>query len=260
MKAHILLEPDPALWPGRKVRAQSIIETFKALGYEVLTYGPDEKDINHKIINPSDAENLETQLGILNGYHAVMNEHLMDAMSPQVTQGDLIVATEGWLDLGFRGLLEVERGKFKGATVIEYGIDYLDSFAPVRIFSSRHCLSSTSSDGKPRTNWIFSPMYIPVGEISLFELPIYDEESHPFRLDHLYAAGRGVPTVAPDWGVWAETVANGYTGMLYRTPKGKIKAEEAAIKISAQTVQASITTRYNIKLAAAWCGNFIRGI
>lgn len=260
MRAHILLEPDPALWPARQERLFSVAEVLKALKYEPITYGPDSKEINFPLTAPADAENMETQLGVKNGHHAIFNEKVLGVLAANIKEKDIIIATEGWQETSFRGLLDATKGKFQGLPVIEYGIDYLDSFAAVRIFSSRHCLSCTSSDGKPKQDWIYAPMYIPVQKVSMFELPVYDEDSHPFRLTHLYAAGRGVPTVAPDWGIWAETIANGHNGVLYRTPKGRINAEEKAIKIQAQIVQAFISARYSLKLAATWVDKFLQGL
>jgi hypothetical protein len=234
-------------------------KVLSEVGFTVKTYGYKEADV--QILDTSKADNLETQYGSKSGAQDYMAAHLYKSLAGKVTTGDLIIVTEGWQYRCFRGMEELDKGKIYGAPVVEFWIDYSDSFAKWRVFSSRFAMANAAGfDGRWRPEWIWAPIYVPEKSINLFSLPVYDEKSDSFKLEHLWSMAEGIPCLAPDWGVWAETVVSGVTGLLYRTEAGKKKASDKILTMDPSKVQAWVRANYSLRNATAYCAAFLKGI
>lgn len=256
---HILTEVEPSLVKSRQSRLDAIKAVLIQVGFDIKTYGHNNTD--NPIIDGSKADNLETQYGSKSGAQDYISTSLYSSLSSKVTKGDLIIVTEGWQHRCFRGMEELDKGRIHGVPVVEFWVDYPDSFAKWRVFSSRFAMANAAGfDGCWKPNWIWAPIYVPEKSINLFSLPVYDETSDAFKLEHLWNMAEGIPCLAPDWGVWAETVVSGVTGLLYRTESGKKKASDKILTMDPSKVQQWVRSNHSLRNAAAYCTSFLKNI
>jgi len=257
---HLLLEVDSAKAAARAKRADNLKTLLTKLEFPIKTYGPAGSDV--VLTDSAKASNLETQVGSASGNRDVFSSKILGEIEKNVKAGDLIILTEGWQANGFHGLPDAYGGKIKGAPLVSMWIDGAGWGSKYSVFTSRFCMAHAAwVDPQWHPNWIYAPPYIPVGtEVDWFDTPIYDEKSDPFGLVHLEKMALGVPTVAPDWGVWAETVVPGVNGYLYRTKEGREKWSREAIKIKPERIKNFIKERYSLEQAVAHCGKFLRGL
>lgn len=258
MLCHLLLEADPALVASRKRRNEALQDVLKALGFSLRTYGDPSCEVSYS--SPETASNLETQHGSVNGTHDVFAAKMFGDIRTHIKSGEVVVATEAWHAKCFRGLQAGTKGLVNGSPLIEAWIDYPDSFARWRIFNSRAAMMSAAVEPGWNPDWIWAPPYIKKQEFNLFSLPVYDQTSNPFGTDHLWAMAEGVPCIAPDWGIWAETVTNHINGVLYRSADGRAAAEDEAAMLASERIRNSVVEKYSIDKAVAWCRAFFEHV
>lgn len=128
--AHLLSGLD-----DREERLASMQTVLSQLGFVVKSYGYDVCDETH-------AFNAESQLSVRNG----MQTSYCDKMAANLRSlppGDVVIATADWHHLIFRGLLNLNDGRYEGTPVVELWVDYPGSFANWRVFSSYFILGYT---------------------------------------------------------------------------------------------------------------------
>jgi hypothetical protein len=229
---------------ARLMRMRSVLA---AMDYEPVLLGPN-------LVTPRVVESLQTQYGSddpeYNGYGYVARPILTRAR-----KGDIIIATEQWhCDYVFRGVLEAGDGRWNGIPVIELWIDYKNPMCRFRVFASeyhrmRTCIWQEREEWTE--DWIVGyPAYPPAESVE--ESEIFDaEKRQKHDLHHLEAMRQGIPVLAPNWGIWRETVEHGVTGVLYQSAVGKPAAEDFAYKLPSATVSKYTCERFSVEEAVA---------
>jgi hypothetical protein len=227
---------------NRSERLQNMILLFRALGYECRSHGTDAVD-------KSRAENLETQMNAKNGRQATYSDAVIPYLKG-LPKGDLIIATEPWHSIIFRGLLVLNQGRFDNTPVVEMWVDYPNSFATYRVFNSYFALAVAAGQTNSLNhdpNWIMAPPYIPIGPIQSGGYASAD--SLPCGVAHLGAMAQGVPVIAPDWGAWRETIRHGETGLLYRTEEGRLYCTGEIEQLDREVVRSYVKTYCSLDAA-----------
>lgn len=230
------------------------------LGYKVEIYGRD-------LCDETRASNLETQLGLTNGWQTDFADRIHAKLKGQLSVGDLIIATEAWHSYCFKGILDFHRGKYAtpacAIPVVELWIDYNDSFAWYRVFATRYAMySKASSEDRLRwvPDWITAVPYYNASVTPEALISCKEHTSDPFSLIHLEDSRKGVPICAPDWGAWHETVCHGVSGMLYRTDEGRRKALDKATDLSAESIAGWVHTTFSLQKASDQLNGYLRRI
>ena len=226
--------------PQRQARYQALSAVLQHLGFTVKALGR-EPDSAERALN------LETQLGIKNGYLATLSERVL--MGLEYQPGDLILATEAEHANVFNGLLEGTGGKVKDTPVLELWNDYGSGYARWRAYSSYSALAfAAGSFGRCEPEWCVLPPYVPVakaaGSLDVFETRTL------LGTDFLFAMAQGCPVVAPDQGAPGELVQHGLTGILYRSPAGQAAAQEAAQLLPSAPIKAWVAQSFPLQAAA----------
>lgn len=254
MKCVVMAEADGSRFGEREPRLYGILDVLRQLGWEPAVCGPKHPLVQVELGNAKRAENLETQMGAADGWRADYRSKFMTHLHQHEKDYKLIVATEAWHQTCFRGLSE---RLYRGIPLVEFGIDYPGSFAVLRVFFSRWAMASAAGAARWNEHWIYTP---PPG-VALEPVPprinSFDENSGAFSLNHLYDGLKGVAAVAPDWGIWAETVVPGKTGFLYRTKEGREKAEKNAAQLVPGDIAEHLRTKYPAAATVAWCKGFM---
>lgn len=251
---HLLSDVNEQAQTERFDRLRRMIQVLEFCGHEVQLYG-------RGICNEERVLNLETQVGARNGWHTDFSDKLGNALKEKLSKGDLIVATEAWQALCFRGLLDIQGGKFMDTPVVEMWIDYQHSFAQHRIFSTRFVRDFTAGYANDGTyeRWISAwPYYdLTSGPSEKFG-PVECGKDSPFSLQHMELTRVGLPVVAPDWGSWGETVEHGISGILYRSAAGHAKAQAQAIQLDQRAVMDWVATTFTLTNAVKQVAGFLK--
>lgn len=176
----------------------------------------------------------------------------------QAVSGDVIIATESWHQSVFRGLLGVS---WEGPPVLEVWIDYIDSFAPWRAFSTEYCRSCTlgvnRSNRKWNERWIVAyPYFKKHSEISSLE--IFEDNSDGMDLAHVDYLLKGIPVLAPDWGAFVETITHGKAGMRYKSPQAREYARNRIVEIPSASVIETTMERFTLEQAKMTLDAFLK--
>lgn len=233
--------------PWRKERVERMVAVLNHTGYTCRTLGKE-------ICSETDIYNMDTQTSGKDALLYDFSNKLEALLKQESNRGDFIVATEAWQAACFKGLLKANNGKFAGLPVVELWIDYLNSFAVHRIFASRYTMYVTAvmqNQEGWQSNWITAKPYFTRIDPELEDVADSDEHTVSFVSKMI----SGIPTVAPDWGVWHEHIAHGVSGILYRTKEGQINAHKHAEMMNKNEVIAYAQERYSLQAAA---GELIR--
>lgn len=248
---HILSNLDEQAEP-RSARLARMAVVLKNLGFESAIHG-------RELCDEFRSMNLETQGGVSNGLVTDYSDHVMERLC-EAPKGDIIIATESWHGLIFKGLLDANGGKLERAPVIELWIDYPDSFARYRVFSSRFALAATAgAQNKLNWNmdWVYARPFFQAAVTHESALGTKEFKDDPFSTSHLEAGCKGVPVVAPDYGIWAETIAYDTTGMLYRSPEGREMAMNRANALPGQGIVDWINVNFSFEAAGLAIAKFM---
>jgi hypothetical protein len=248
-KAYLLLD---AASP-RVDRLMRMAEVLHSLEYEPeIVEWPDERVVN----------SLDTQYGTDYPEYAAY-AYVARIDLKRACKTDLIVATAPWHADIFRGLDKEERGHFYGAPIIELWVDYPESFARFRVFASECYRMWAVSEGQVKAwtksceDWIVSLPYYPLVDSCRGNMEVHSTVDH--SLNHMEFMQMGIPIIAPEWGVWKETIEHGRSGILYRTERGRKTAEDLAYKISSQLVREAVEYRYNLRQTVDSLSTFFKG-
>lgn len=175
--------------------------------------------------------------------------------------GDVIIATECWHQSVFRGLLGPA---WEGPPVVEVWIDYVNSFAPWRAFSSEYCRTLTlgsnsgaSKNHKWNERWIVSYPFFTC-KPTLSTLEIFEDNSDGMDLVHVEYMLKGIPVLAPDWGVFVETIAHGKSGMRYKSPQAHEYARKRIVEIPSAHVSQVVSASFTFERAKATLDAFLK--
>jgi hypothetical protein len=237
-------------------RLMRMRQVLKALGYDPVLIGAN-------LVTPRIVESLATQYGSdepeRNGYGYVARPFLMQAV-----KGDIIIVTEQWHSgFVFRGMLEMGAGFYNNIPVIELWVDYKDPECRFCVFASEyHRMKAATWQEKDgwTSSWIVGyPAYPPAQSIEDSE--IFDaEKRQKDDLHHFEAMRQGIPVLAPDWGIWRETVDHGVTGALYKSHADREAAEDLAYKLPSKDVSRHVGERYSVEKAAKPLKPFFRSL
>jgi hypothetical protein len=216
------------------------------LGFDGMIIGQDA-------VTARAVESFRTQYGDDNAERDVYG-HVARGILARAKKGDIIIATESWHNrFVFRGM-DCTDGRFRGVPVVELWIDYLDPGSKYRVFATEyHRLRTELWQEKEgwTEDWIVSHPYYPVEKDALAEMEIFDTETRQKNdLHHMEAMSRGMPVLAPDWGVWRETVTHGASGVLYRSRRGKKAAAEWAFSMKSKTVCEVVDDQFGMDAAS----------
>jgi hypothetical protein len=183
-----------------------------------------------------------------------------DQVLPRLAQakpGDVIIATEGWHQDVFRGLLGAA---WDGPPVVEVWIDYTNSFAPWRAFSTEYCRTLTLGvNFEKRTwneRWIVAYPYFTQQPISSLE--IFEDNSDGMDLAYMEYMIKGVPVLAPDWGAFTETIEHGKAGMRYKSAQAREYARKKIVEIPSAHVIQAVASRFTLEQAKVTLGAFLK--
>jgi hypothetical protein len=230
--------------PERTDRFKSLIAVMLKLGFKVTA-------LTSKICNPENASNIGTQTSIYDGWQVEFIDKAQPILDKGV-KGDIIVATEAWHSLCFKGMLELYNGRREDVPVIEVWIDYSNPFAHWKSFfceSARHLADITSEMDPDYCN--VSAPYVDI------RCTYADMYSEPFHVtdqncsDYLWIMGRGIPVVGLEDGSLIETVKNGVNGYTYLRSDEFEQAKSKAIRISSYKLCDYIKKEYSLEKAAS---------
>jgi len=243
---HILSELSDVT--DRLQRERGAAAVFERLGFKVKLW-------DRSICDAVRAEHMPVQhpnfAAALSGWQADFADQVAAKLEPEA--GDVIVAAAAWHAAIFKGLLRQSGGRHKGAPVLELFVDYADSFAVWRAFTSYYAMGLAAA--AERCGW--DERWV-VADPCVLELPnpesaaiIYDANaSAPMDAAYLVHMVRGSLVIAPDFGSWHELVDQGITGLLYRTEVGHAKCLDFAPRINRRRVQEEAARRFGVDAAA----------
>jgi len=240
----------------RLPRLNNIVSVLLKLGFTVQPYG-------RELIDPVIADNLESQTGSKDGQRSAYGEVVSRDIYDRVQKGDLVIATEAWHWRCFGGTLNLCDWKLKCAPVVEMWIDYSLSFAKYRIFSSRFAMyMAAAREGFDdwRFDWITAKPYVKAELNKASSLMVKELEIDPYSTECIDYMAKGVPVLAPDWGIWAEAIVHGATGALYRTVAGKDKSREIALGLKGKDIVKAISWEFGLEMATKQVEKYLMGL
>ena len=247
-KAYILSDVGEPVRYRRHERLQAMRAVLLRMDFEV-------EIIEEGTVTEAMVESLRTQFGskqpLLDGYGHVVRDRLS-----HVEHGDVIVATEGWHREIFRGLLAINVGRYhQNVPVVELWIDYIGTFARFTVFTTNtHLMAySESCDGVPWSeDVIISAPYYPVESLKSASIKMMDvDPDDAFNMNHMEHMRLGIPICAPDYGTWRETVDHAITGVLYRSKKGRLAAQEYGCKLRSADIREAVAARYSAEASVS---------
>lgn len=199
---------------------------------------------------------LNTQAGVREAEQAAYITQVGTSLA-WISKGDVVIASEPWHKDCFKGLLSVEGGTINKAPVIELWVDYPDSFAEWKVFSSQYVAGASMQGVVNPERYIVARPYIEPKHQDSLEYSKDLSSINPFSTDFLYLSAKGVPVVAPDFGVFREHISHGITGLRYRTPEGKAKALEQSNLLPSKAIIEYVRNNYSLCEATEEVAGFI---
>lgn len=233
----------------RVSRLQNLTSVIEACGFKARILGRegcDEHAVKRVLIQHTDEP-----WRISYCDHAL--QHLEAAKN-----GDVIIATEDWHSYVFRGLLNAV---WDGPPVVEVWIDYLNSFAPWRAFSTEYCRTLTlglnGGDRSWNPRWTVTyPYFEPQEQLAILET--FEAAGDGLDLSHVEHMIKGVPVLAPDCGTFVETVEHGKSGIRYKSPKAREYGRDRVLEIQSTVVARAAGERFSLEQARLALGAFLK--
>lgn len=239
--AHLLTDIGVARFTPEFLRIEATVAVLNGLGFDVKRY-------DDKFVDKNMAMNFETQLNVTDGDKAIFADGALGTLTAVVKKDDVVIASRDWHSLVFKGLLQETAGRFNDAPVIELWTDSYKGFAKYRIFSSRFTLACASAR-EDAASW-FNPNWITVlPYVALMDLQsnMTSAPVDPHSLLFLHHMAYGYKTIAPAFGVFAEYLIHGKTGVLYRTERGKKSGQELLAQLKPEDIQEWIDIHCNLE-------------
>lgn len=238
-------------------KAKSIAKVFARLGFS-------NKILGKEVISPERVNMLEKQMGMNDGPKIEYADAVHLAIKG-TTRNDVIVATEEWHELCFRGLLSLHHGMFSHAPVVHMWNDSPRYFARWNIFTSRFAMYHNAALGSVSfTNeWITANPFVEINKRTNNHLllpKVYSSSDDPFSTAFLDDMSAGVPVIAPDWGAWSEHIVHGVNGYLYRSVEGEHNARNAADRLPSTDVTAWMKEKYSLEAATEQVARFLTAL
>ena len=243
---HILSELSDVT--GRLPRERGATAVFERLGFKTRLW-------DRSVCDATRAEHMPVQHPNFSSPHDGWKVDFADqvnlGLEPEA--GDVVVALAAWQSIVFKNLLASERGRFKGAPVLELFIDYTGSFAVWRAFTSYYAMGLAAA--ADCCVWderrIVSDPCVPGTINPESETTLYNANaSAPLDVSYLVNMVGGFLIVAPDFGSWHELVDQGVTGLLYRTEAGHAKCLEFAPNLNRQRLLDAAGSRFGVDTVA----------
>ncbi len=253
MRALILCDMSREHWLSPDAKTLRLSQVLTELKYSVLILGKEACD-------PKRVEQLETQTLVRNGWKAEYGEQAFGWLKRQAGPDAQIFLTQPWHHDCLRGL--TRGGYYRESAVVETWIDYPQASAHFRVYPTRfhrNLAAGMALHGGFRPEWAVARPYVPrqaEETLSIHQV----KPSNALSLAFLEFLARGVPVVAPDWGVWQELIEPGRAGALYSDPARVDEAVVRAAQIAGTTVLDYAEQAFSKRRAAVELAPFLEMI